>query len=306
MVGLTSIVFLASVAGAASEPLRRREQEDAYQLLPYPDTNNTIVNGEAAGGNEFPFYALFEGNTLCGGALIAPNVVVTAAHCIEGGAPLSVRVGGTTRQNGNQASVTDAIIHPEYRASVLENDVAVLVLGSSLSNTLATFNTNPNLPTVNTDLVSMGFGRTRANQGGGSDSLLKLDMEYVPDNACVNRYSEHDSGFNLCVDNNDGGICFGDSGGPIVDTSGVVYGVASFIIQSCDSNFPDFYTRGSSYSGWVQRQVCEQSENPPADIDCTNIEGPDSPDDDDSGGFLIDLLIGLLDFITGLFDIFFG
>ena len=102
-------------------------------------------------------------------------------------------------------------------------------------------------------------------------------MDVVGDDDCSDRYADHQPDFNVCVDNNNGGICFGDSGGPLVDASGLIMGVASFIIQTCDSNFPDFYTRMSSYSTWLERSICEESANPPA-TGCDSVGDDDGPD----------------------------
>ena len=300
MASMRSLAAFALVAGAAakSSSVRRNQETPTYDLMPFPDdaVSNNIVNGENAGANEFPFYAVFEGGTLCGAALIAEDVLVTAAHCVDGGAPPSVRIGATSSNNGITAQICNSIIHPNYRSAELENDIAILTLCDPVNNAIAAFNADANVPGNNDALVAMGFGRTNANSGGGSNQLLKLDMEYVNDNECANRYGDHNSGFNLCVDNPDGGICFGDSGGPVVNANGLVLGVASFIIQACDSNFPDFYTRMSSYSTWVTRQVCEESGSPPDTLDCAGVGDDDGPgggggDDEDSGCFLLDLVL---------------
>ena len=70
-------------------------------------------------------------------------------------------------------------------------------------------------------------------------------------------------------------ICFGDSGSPLVDESGTFLGVASFIITSrCANEYPDFYTRISTYSRWVKTQICAISSNPTGAFGCVPTASP--------------------------------
>lgn len=279
---------------------RHRESRDLNTnlLFPFPSGAQTIVNGQDAVDGDFPFYAVFSGGVLCGGALVHEDIVLTAAHCIDGGAPPAVRIGGTTSGNGELIDVADNIIHPAYRANTLENDIAILILAEPSAAPVAEYNADDASPGGGAAVVAMGFGRTDPNSGGGSSTLKKLDMDVVGDDECSERYGDHEPSFNICVDNNDGGICFGDSGGPLVDANGLVLGVASFIIQTCDSNFPDFYTRVSSYSTWLERSVCEESANPPADGSCENVGDDDGPGGGDT--CFLDILIDICTALTGI------
>jgi hypothetical protein len=92
---------------------------------------------------EFPWMAaLLEMNHggdydyICGGSLIDENVVLTAAHCVSGKSAdsLKVRLGEWDAQTTNEIfphadhEVAKIIVHPEFRATNLFNDVALLVL----------------------------------------------------------------------------------------------------------------------------------------------------------------------------------
>ncbi|CAB9512913.1 Chymotrypsin-like elastase family member 1 [Seminavis robusta] len=291
----------------------RAENVDEYALtipfpIPFPVSNpNTIVNGDNANVGEFPWYCVFAGGVLCGATLVHEDIVVTAAHCIDGSVPPRLRCGATTTSNGVLVDVEASVTHPQYKDRELANDIAILKLANPLSIQVADFNTDEAVPAGGSEVTAMGFGRTEPDTGGGSQSLQKLQMEALSDAECAATFPDYEPSRNICVDENNAGICFGDSGSPLVNDAGLVLGVASFVIQSCDSRFPDFFTRISTYSNWLQRSICSESDNPP-DADCENV-GDDDGDGGGGGGdggiidiitgcitFWIDLCGGLLDF----------
>lgn len=58
--------------------------------------------------------------------------------------------------------------------------------------------------------------------------------------------------------------CQGDSGSGLKYQRGGKYyiaGITSFGIFGCSSNYPSFYTRVSSYLGWIESVVCDADEN---------------------------------------------
>jgi trypsin len=81
---------------------------------PVDGENQGIVGGSDALSGEFPWFAAF-GEFSCGGALIAPDRILTAAHCVVDGAPSSVIIGPITRSDGETISVKCGSYHPDYK-----------------------------------------------------------------------------------------------------------------------------------------------------------------------------------------------
>jgi hypothetical protein len=121
---------------------------------PAAEPPSRIVNGTYAqpgGDRSFPWsLALLEGggvpadDVFCGGALIAPEVVLTAAHCVEGLRPDEVEVAApvadgdylrlpAARTGSTQTAVTGIAIHPQADTEELRNDLALLDLAAPVA-----------------------------------------------------------------------------------------------------------------------------------------------------------------------------
>ena len=285
-------LFAAAAVNAERVPVGESGQHDSeFRRALQEEGDQGIIGGDNVVPGSLPFYGHFQGVTMCGGALIHEDIFVTAAHCLENGFPSLITIGATTTSGtteGQQVAVCAGLIHPNNNMKAMENDIAILKLCDPVSVTAyADYNTNPSYPSsTGEDLFIVGFGRTNPT-GNLSPSLKKAKVDYLNNDTCKARYSQFEGEQNICADAPLAGICYGDSGGPLLDGNNLLVGLASFIIDTCGSSYPDFFTRVSTYSSWLDEQVCSQALTPPATCqggaagEADPAAGDDDEDDDD-------------------------
>lgn len=208
------------------------------------------------------YLATASGFQYCGGTLVAPNKVVTAAHCTVGDSPSAVRVvAGRDDKNstaGVVARVTRIWIHPSYRDVTLGYDVSVLTLDRNL-----TYGTLPIATSSDTGLYAAGTSGTILGWGttssGGSASryLLKATVPVVSSTSCANSYgTDYKSAHMVCAGYTQGGTdtCQGDSGGPLV-AGGKLIGITSWGEGCAAAGYPGVYARVSAYATQIQAQI---------------------------------------------------
>ena len=141
-----------------------------------------IVGGSNAPAGRFPYMVRGGG---CGGSLVAPDMVLTAAHC-SGTFGGTLRIGSIDRNSGGvTARMRYEIKHPNYKGS--NNDFMLLKLDREVNKKTIKLNGKANSPTVNEPLTVIGFGRT--SEGGSSSNRLKqVKVPYVSHEKCRSVY----------------------------------------------------------------------------------------------------------------------
>ena len=266
--------------------------EEAYDAARGLEAGTRIVGGNNVGANNNKFGALASMRTVrngkdfnfCGGSLIAPNVVLTAAHCVftANGKPPSKpdkitindrRVSTSDAQQIDRA-VDKVVIHPDYNARTSQNDVAVVILKDAVT-TIKPFALASRSPGTGDETTVSGFGTTSSN-GQSSDTLLQVTVPVTSDAECKSAYNNYDPDSMICAGFKQGGrdSCQGDSGGPLIDKDGVLVGVVSFGNGCALANNPGVYGRVSSLRKFIDAQVAANADAKPGATPTRRPAGP--------------------------------
>jgi V8-like Glu-specific endopeptidase len=230
----------------------------------YLDNDTTAVVG---------ILALSNGGVVgsCSGTLIAPNVVLTAQHCVANistgagvvdcakstfeaakkASSMFVTTKTSLSQNPTDYVGTKEVLIPANGSPVCGNDIAILILSKPIPETEAV----PRVPRVDTPVkkgekyYAVGYGQRGDN--GPSGTRYRLDDLRT---ACVGAACgapQYIADSELLGDT---GICQGDSGGPAFDLQNRVFGVVSRGGAGCVS---PVYGHVEPWGDWIKSVVVQ-------------------------------------------------
>jgi len=192
------------------------------------------------GGTEVPDPATYsfmasireDGESICGGSIIANQWIITAAHCViddsaadttvyhpTAASKFSISVGTLRKDPGEPyLPVSEAYYDWRYNSTSMEYDIALLKLAKPLrySSTIGPlkFSTGPPLPTDT--YTAIGFGVNNVQNRTTPANLLQVSIPASDPTLCDKVWPGYLQKNMVCAEHENADTCWGDSGGPLM------------------------------------------------------------------------------------------
>lgn len=245
-------------------------------------SNVKIINGQPANRSAWPWMISYGPKRIhiCGGTLITPEYILTAAHCFHSNdadnpidlSSIEIRIGLTdlldvTREN--LFSIRKVILHDHFNSNTYQNDLALIRLdrlvhrSDNIQMLCLPRLTSHVYPPVDSIVIAIGWGHTvDPLMDPNSVTPTHLQQTILPvlpivNNRCFEQeISSSDEQFCAGYANGLSDTCQADSGSPLMyfnvqEHHWELVGIVSYGIGCGQEMYPGVYTRISAYLDWI-------------------------------------------------------
>ncbi|XP_063709016.1 uncharacterized protein LOC134837564 [Culicoides brevitarsis] len=241
-----------------------------------------VVNGEIAEVNEFISMAgivdLKKRSVECGGGIISPFHVVSAAHCyfdsLSNPSNVAILVGDHDHSIGQDTKFAALYLvekitkHENYHPLTHVNDIALLKTSNEIKFNIAVgpaclpYNFAPNHFDSNFTLEAAGWGST--SLGGGHSKVLRtVELKTMDIETCRERWenvwstvTRNITTNQVCTFMQGKDTCKGDSGSNLYYRNNKLYTVLLVSYgRGCANNIPAVNTKISAYLPWIEENT---------------------------------------------------
>lgn len=240
--------------------------------IPAEWIDNRIVNGSETSIETTPYQVSVQQFStkkhFCGGSLITPNIVVSAAHCFQlfRLSDIRVRLGSSHfAQGGELVRVEKILLHENFTRSTMQYDVALLKMATPVrrSSKIQFIELARSLPPTGTELLATGWGVTCHSLCPQSPILLGITLSFIDRETCASKdygYGDQISESMVCAYTIYEDTCQGDSGGPLVYDNKLV-GIVSWGQGCAVVGYPGIYTDVPMVRNWILKNARELNKN---------------------------------------------
>jgi MYXO-CTERM domain-containing protein len=231
-----------------------------------PGAGAPVVGGDPADAGAWSDAAAvyFGDSPGCTGTLIAPDVVLTAGHCIGGARQVKLGVNKLTAEGGETIAVAKEIQYPDYLTTY---DVGLLVLEQPSAVTprvLASGCVVERFVQNGAPVAIVGWGATN-QRGDQTSNVLMEGQSTISDVDCAEGHGCNGAvnpGGELTAGGDDVDSCFGDSGGPLY----LLTDIGEFLVGVTSRGFDDaqvpcgeggIYVRTDAVIDWIEQESGE-------------------------------------------------